>query len=792
VTTLDRKLLRDLRSSKGLLIAIASIITIGVMLFVYMRTTYYNLLLAKQEYAYEGRLADFWIDLKKVPLSAVESVGELPGVARLESRIQFFATVDLDCVEEPLNGLVISMPDERRQRLNDIRLTRGSYFSDDQAEEVIVNDLFAEEHGIYPGQTIHLILNNRRQELFVVGTAMSVEFVYLLGPGSLVPDPAHFGVFYIKRSLAEEVYDFDGAANQLVGQYSPQVPGDGRALLDQIERQLEPYGVFSKTPQRLQASNRFLTDEIEGLGTFARIMPAIFLAVAALVLNVLMSRLVDQQRTIIGTLKALGYRNSQLFAHYTKFGLFIGMIGGVLGMVLGYFMAAWVTRIYGQFYSFPDLTNRIYPAVHLQGLVICLITALIGSLRGAKEAIGLKPAEAMRAKPPARGGAILIEKFSFVWNQLSFGWRMVLRLVFRHKLRTLAGVFAAASGAALLMCGFMMSSAMRYLIDFQYKQVLLSDIDLTLSDEHGRDALLEARRLPGIDHAEPQFSLSGTFSHGHHRRDGGIIGLASDARLTIPRTEAGDPIELPEVGLVMSRRLANWLDLRVGDEVTFKPTIGERRERQLPIAAITDGYLGLAVYANIDYLSRLVGEEFVLNAVQLETDHSPENQARLYREIKQLPAIQAANQRADVIFNLEDTFIKTQNVFIFLLIMFAGVIFFGSILNSSLISLAERRREVATLRVLGYTNWQVGGLFLRESMLINLLGTAAGMPIGYGLGWLISWAYTTEMFRFPLVAPAWVWLATFAAALGFGLAAHGIVQREVNRMAWQEALNVKE
>ncbi|MEX0866942.1 MAG: FtsX-like permease family protein [Pirellulales bacterium] len=792
MSILHRKLLRDLRSSKGLLIAIASIITIGVMLFVYMRTTYYNLLLAKSEYDYEGRLADFWIDLKKAPLSAIEPIREMPGVARLESRIQFFATVDLARSEQPLNGLVISLPDDRQQRLNDVRLTRGSYFSDQRAEEVIVNDLFAAEHGIYPGQTIHLILNNRRQELFVVGTAMSVEFVYLLGPGSLVPDPAHFGVFYIKRSFAEEVFDFDGATNQLVGRFSPEVAGDGGGLLDAIERRLEPYGVFSKTPQRLQASNRFVSDEIEGLGTFARIMPAIFLTVAALVLNVLMSRLVDQQRTIIGTLKALGYRNAQLFLHYTLFGLVVGLIGGLLGLGLGYLMAAWVTDIYGQFYSFPNLANRFYPSVHLQGLAICLATALIGSLRGAKEAIQLSPAEAMRPKPPARGGAIWLEKLSLLWRRLSFGWRMVLRLLFRHKLRTTAGLFAAASGAALLMCGFMMSAAMRYLVDFQYREVLRSDIDLTFSDEQGLDALLEARRLPGVDHAEPQFTLAGTFSHGHHRRDGGIIGLRSDARLTVPRTDRGDAVAIPEAGLVMSRRLANWLDLKVGDRVTFQPTVGERRSLQLPVASITDGYLGIAVYADIEYLSRLVAEEFVMNAVQLQTDGSPANLARLYAEIKQLPAVQAANEREDVIFNLEDTFIKTQNVFIFLLILFAGVIFFGSILNSSLISLAERRREVATLRTLGYTNWQVGGLFLRESMLVNLCGAALGMPIGYALAWLLAWAYTTEMFRFPLVAPAWSWAGTLIAAVAFGLAAHAVVQREINRMQWLEALNVKE
>ncbi len=375
VSVLDRKLLREVRSSGVMLLAITSIIAVGVMCFIYMRTAYYNLSTAKFRYYNQCSMADFWIELKKAPLVDVERLLNVPGVTAIRPRIQFFATVDLERVPTPLNGLVLSLPDRREPIINNIVVQSGGYFTDRRSEEVIVNSAFARKHGIRPGQKIHLLLNNRRQELQVVGTANSSEFVYLVSPGSIAPDPEHFGVFYIKRSYAEEVFDFEGATNQIVGLLDPAHKERPAEALRRMETILEPYGVATSYGLKTQASNQFLSDEIRGLGVFSRIMPAIFLGVAALVLNVLMVRLIDQQRTIIGTLKALGYLDRQIFLHYTKFAMALGLFAAAIGMALGYGMSILVTNIYKMFYEFPDLQNRIFPGTYAGGLAVALACA---------------------------------------------------------------------------------------------------------------------------------------------------------------------------------------------------------------------------------------------------------------------------------------------------------------------------------------------------------------------------------------------------------------------------------
>ena len=792
MSVLDRKLRRDVKASGMLLLAITSIVAVGVACYVSMGSAYNNLTEAKRRYYRQCRMADFSIELKKVPLAELDPVAKLAGVSEIRPRIQFYATVNLDDVSEPLNGMVLSLPDRREPIINDIVLQRGSYFTDRRQNEVIVNEAFAEYHKLKPGQWIEVVLNNRLQELFIVGTAISSEFVYLLGPGAIVPDPQHFGVFYLKHGYAEDVFDFDGAANQVLGRLVPGSHQGSHEILRRAEQLLSPYGVFTTTPLKDQASNSYLGNEIQGLQSFAYFMPTIFLATAALVLNVLLTRLAEQQRIVVGTLKAVGYSDRQVFVHFLKFGLSVGLAGGILGCAAGYGLAEGMTAMYRGFFEFPELNNHFYPGLQFTAMLISLACAVVGSLRGTRAVLRLKPAEAMRPKPPKQGGAVLLERVDWFWSRLSSGWRMVLRSVLRNRVRTAAGVFAAAMGASVLVSGFMMADASTYLIDFQFKWILKSDVELSFKDEHGEDALLEAARLPGVERAEPILNVACSFRNGPYRKKGGITGLAPDAQLTVPRDRQARPIRIPPAGLAMSRKLAEVLHLDRGDLVTIQPIKGLRQQWQVPVAQIADSYLGMSVYADIHYLSRLVHEELALTGVQLATDGVPANTKALYRELKRLPSLQSVNARADMVRGLEETLIQNMWVFIGMLVVFAGIVFFGSILNASLVSLAERQREVATLRVLGYGPWQIGSLLLRESMIVTLVGTALGMPIGYLLAVATSMAYDTEMFRFPVVSSASTWVWTVVLAVVFGLLAHLFVQRAIHRMDWLEALQAKE
>lgn len=792
VSMLHRKLLRDLLRSRGHGVAIISIIAVGVACYVGLLQTYRNLDLAKQNYYTRCRMADFWIPMKKAPNADIAALVDVPGVNSWRSRISFRVTVDLKDVPKPLSGRVVSIPDERRSIINDIVLKRGTYFTGSRRNEVILSEQFASERSLTPGSRIHLLLNNQRKEMIVVGTANSAEFTYLISEGSLAPDPANFSVFYLSRSYAEEVFDFEGASNEIVGRLDPAVRAHPAEVLKTLERRLDPFGVVDTIALKDQVSNFILTNEILQGRRVSMLLSSMFLFVAALVLNVLMTRIVEQQRTIIGTFKAMGFSKVQLRRHYLMFGLAIGMAGGVVGVLFGYGIAEAMTRMYTEFFSFPTLINVFAPSLVFQGVGISVLASLLGTARGIRAVYRLSPAEAMRPAAPVAGRRIFLERWRAIWSRLHFETKMVLRGMLRNRIRSVAAMVAAALGAAIMLCAFYFQDSFRYLVDFQYDKVDRSDYTVILQDERDRGALREAARLPGVHHAESLLHVACTLSRGWRRKKITVQGLLPDARLTNPRDIRANRARLPETGLLLSRKLADILDVSPGQYVTLRPIKGQRRASRVPVTGVVDNYFGLAAYAQFSYLNRQIDEAAAISAVQLAVDRGWKTELALYRRLKQLPTVEVITSARQTRANLEGELIEAMNVMTAFEVGFAAVIFFGSILNGSLIALSERRRQVATLRVLGYSQSAVGRIFLRESLLLNTFGALLGLPIGYGLAMGSAELFDTELFRLPRVVDYSSYVYTLVLAVAFCLVAHRFVQRAVNRIDWLDALNVKE
>jgi putative ABC transport system permease protein len=452
-----------------------------------------------------------------------------------------------------------------------------------------------------------------------------------------------------------------------------------------------------------------------------------------------------------------------------------------------------MTRLYTRFFEFPALVNRLDPAVFAAGLIVSVGCALLGASRGAGAVLRLEPAEAMRPKPPRRGGVIALERVGWLWRRLDSGWRLVLRNVVRTRRRSLAGAAAAALGTTLVVLGLLRDRAAFEMLEAQFHKLQRSDVDLALHNPRGRGALHEARRLPSVDRAEPVLSVACTLRNGRHARKSGITGVARGATLTVPRDGRGRVVPVPASGLLLERQLATILRVRPGDALWIEPVEGRRAPRVARVAGLLDSPLGLVAYADIGYLSRLVDEEFAVNGAQLVVDPRPSSRPAFYAALGRLPSLEAVHDREGQYASLLASVVDAIRGFTGFLIVTAGLILFGSTVNSAMVGLAERRREVATLLVLGYTPAAVGRLFLREGLLVHLAGTLLGLPGGYFLyRGVIARLQDTELFRLPAVDPVPAWTWALLLSLAFGLASHVVVQRSINRTDWLAALNVRE
>lgn len=789
---LNRKLRRDLLGNPGMLITVVAIIAVGTGLYIGMASSQRILQSSQQAYYAQYNFADFWIDVKKAPLTVVEPLAEIDGVAQIRSRVVFDVVLDLPSVEQPLTGRLISVPRTGlADALNGLYLAGGPGFSDDRDQEVILAQPFAEAHGLTSGDRIEMILNRKRESFVVVGTALSPEYVYMVsGEGSIVPDPKHFGVLFVKEDFARDVLGFQDACNQIVGRLAPGAIDRVEVLLQDMTRRLEPYGVFSATPRSRQASNRFLSDEIKGLGVTAAVLPALFLLVAALVLNVVMSRMAERQRTIIGTLKAMGYSSRSVLMHYLAFGTVIGVLGAVGGAVLGVVLAKWLIQLYHDYFQFPTYLTRTYPDLLGHSLAFGLVCSLAGTAKGVWKVLKLHPAEAMRPRPPQVTRRLPLERWRWLWERFGFRTHMAVRTVFRNPGRSISGIVSAALAGAIVLVTLVLYDSMGHMVRFHFDRARHSDVDLALRDETGAAVLDEALALPGVDYAEPSLAVVCHLRHGPAWRRVAVTGLPPTHRLVTPIDPRGRPIDIPPVGLAMSSKLAELMNVTVGDALELTPVRGRRETHHVPVTRITEGFLGLECYADIGYLSRLTDGELTINSIQMKVDGT--RASELNRRIKELPNVAAMSAAQDARASIEGTFVRSMAATLGLTIIFAGILGFGSILNAMLIEIEDRRREVGTFAVMGYRPRQIAGIFFRESTMVFVSGLLLSVPLSWLLVRQIAGAYDTELYRMPVVFRAPTVLTGLTISLGFLLTAQAVVYQQIRKLDWLEAIKLRE
>ena len=802
---LTKKLLRDLKEHKVALSALLAIIAVGIGVFTGTIGAYRGLDDARRRYYDRYRVCDFTVDMKRAPAWAVTEIAKLPNVRDVRGRVHLptrvslphqrvDATVSMELPEgkEPISGVALSVPAGRTPITNDLLVKSGRWFSSVDAREVILNEDFAEKHALRPGDRIRLLLLDKEHDLLVVATAMSPEYVYVIPPaGGIAPDPARFAVLYLPEGFAQESCDLKGAFNQLVGRVRDTSRFAVRHTLRRIEERLDAYGVTNLTPSWEQSSVKFVSDEITGRRVSAMTTPVLFLGVAALVLNVLMSRLVQQQRSIIGTLRALGYSRGAITRHYLSFGVLIGEVGAVLGVALGWWLQVAVAGLDRQFYRIPGIEAQFYWSSVLLGVAVSVVFSTLGTLKGVRRAAMLEPAEAMRPPPPEKGARVLPERFRALWQALSFRWKMILRAVFRNPFRSTVSIVATVVSAALVLSTLALFDSLDYLIEFHFNRVAHEDYTVSLRDPEGWRANWEFARMPGITHVEPQLAVVCDLSNGPHEKRIGVTGVPPGSRLYTPVDENGLPVAVPSEGLVLDRKLADVLNVKPGDRLRLRPLIGQRREVVTPVVATVDSFLGLGAYADITYLSRLLGEDWSANVLLSAADRRAPP-APLMSELKSRPAVVGLGERHRSLTQIQNTFGEFMGTTLFIMILFAGLIAFGSVLNAAIVSLSERRREVGTLRVLGYTPFQVGGIFSGESYLLNVIGIALGLLGGVGLTHLLAMAYDTELYRFPVVIYASRLFYTVVMMLAFITVAQWIVHRMIRALPWLEVLSIKE
>lgn len=763
ISALDRKLLRDLWEMRSQALAIGAVMAAGVVMFVTYLSNFDSLQRTVDAYYERQRFADVFAMLKRAPLSLETDLRAIPGVSVVDTRVVADVTLDVPGLLEPATGRLISVPSRGRPLLNDVFLRAGRWPEPGRSDEVLASEVFTEANQMKLGDPIVAIINGRKRRLTIVGVALSPEYVFSIRPGEMIPDNRRFALLWMERRALASAFDMEGGFNDVSLRVMPGFPVE-EAIAD-LDRLLEPYGGLGALPRRLQQSAWTLENELVQLSTFGFIVPAIFLAVAAFVLNVALARALALQRPQLAALKALGYSNSQLGWHYFKWALIIATLGAVTGVIVGAWLGSKMIALYNLYFRFPTLDYQLSIEVAFAAIALALVSAGIGSAAAVMRAVAVPPAEAMRPESPARYRISIIET-PRIQRALGQGARMVLRNLERQPLRALASVVGIALGGGILLIGFGFIDAMDVLIARQFNDGMRQDVTVTFAEPRSAAAMHAVASLPGVISVEPMRAVPARLRAGARSRTLALTGLVPDPDLNRVIDQEGRPHRLPPDGLVLSRMLGVVLGVAPGDLVQVEVLEGRRPVRQVRVAAVIDDIMGLQAYLDISALGRLMREGGTVSGAYLQVD--PAALEPLYAKLKLTPAVAGVAIREAALRNFREVMAQNMNLTIGINVVFAAIIAMGVVYNAARISLSERERELASLRVLGFTRGEISSILLGELAILTLVALPCGTVIGYGLGLFIMTIFQNEVYRIPfIVTPAtvaWGWLTIILAA----------------------------
>lgn len=784
---LHRKLFRDLLHMKGQSFAIAAVIGCGIAVFIGAQTTLWSLKSARDAYYDRYRFPAVFASLKRAPLSVIRRVETLPGVARVEARIVEGVTLDLPDLEEPAVGKIVSLPDRGEPGLSNVHLLRGRLPEPGRTGEILVEEAFSQANAYEPGDALKAVLNGRLQTLTIVGIALCPEYITTIQPGSLFPDDRRFGIFWMRKRQLEAAFNMEGAFNDLAISLTPGA--NESETIRRLDLLLESYGGLGAIGRDRHLSHRFVSDELQQLKTMSLIPPSIFLSVAAFLLNVALRRLLTLQREQIAALKAFGYSNGQVGRHYLELVSVIIGLGILIGWGLGLFMGRSMTGMYAGFYRFPETVFRADHRVFLGGALISLVTGLAGVYSGVRQAVAIPPAEAMRPEPPPDYRPSLIERLG--WHRwLSQAPRMILRELNRRPAKAVLTTIGISFACAILIVGNFGRDAIGYLIDFQFGLQERHDATVVFHEAVPDRVIGSLSHIPGIVAVEPFRSVSARLRNGPRSRQTAITGLGERRDLYRLVDAEENVIDLPPTGIVMSSQLAKLLDLRIGETVQIEVLEGERPVRETVVTGLVDDFAGTSAWMRRDTLHRLLRETRAISGAYLSIDEKLESAA--YRALKQSPAIAGVTLQKVAVRSFMDNFAENLLRMRMFNVAFACVIAVGVVYNSARVSLSERSRELATLRVIGFTRAEVSRILLGELGFLTLLAIPVGFLIGAGLCRLIASALETEMYRIPFVLNASTY--TFAALVIIAAAIFSslMVRHGINRLDLVAVLKSRE
>lgn len=787
---LNRMLFREIRKSSGQFAAIIIVVAIGVMMYTGINSTFMNLEKTRDKYYENYNFEHIEIIGYGIPESMEEKLLDISDIKMATGRIILNARLHTGTDNPELR--VISPPDNREDIVNKISITDGTYPIAGSVNECIVEKAFADGNGFKVGDIITPDILGKRVSLRITGICKSPEYVYVIKePQDIMPNAKKFGIIYINSSLSKKLYETPGYFNNIAVLLKPGASIEN--VKPEIEKLFETYDTIKLTERDDQLSNLMLQEEMNGLKSMGMEIPLVFFIVAAVIIYLMMGRIIENKRIYIGILKSLGYKNSQILTHYMAYPIIIGASGSILGVILGYFLGMIFTNIENQFFGFPVLHYSFYLNLILPAVILSFIFCLLSANSACKSVFRISPSESMKPPAPKKGKRVILERFPFIWRRLKFSKKMKLRSISRNRRRNILTAIGVVLSTILLVIGFSVGDSLDYMIKQVYDVEQKFDIKVSFKYPGGFDELEKIRSIDNVNYVEPIFEGGVQVKNEKYEKDVLLSAIEDNSSFYNVLDDTGNVQKLPEDGLLMPERLAKSLHLKVGSYVNIKPYFSGAKRTRIKISGISAQYLGLGVDMNINKLSSLLGNEQIYTGAVLSLKSSSTDDIKaIKKELYSLSIVDSVEFREESKKNMEENLIFFL-IFATAIVILAAIMSIAVIYNITVINIYEKKRELASLKVMGFTRKEIRSSVYNENMVVGIISLITGLPLGHLLSkYILGYFYTTDAYDIPVVTYLPSYAYTIVLILIFIFIAQLLLRRSIDRIDMMEVLKVRE
>lgn len=786
---LFRKMIRDILENKGAYLACMVIITLGLLIFTAFSTMVETLQTSQESFYESQNFADGFAHVQAIPKDVIKRLEDIEGIKEVQGRLVKEVLVYAPESRENIYLRLISVEPGIQNPINEPLLKAGSPL-EDNVLSIWVDNKFFQANDYSLNDEIEVIASGKKHVLSIVGVASSPEFVYALRTeADMFPSPETFGIAFVNMKTMEKLFPNEKAYNDIVFTLDP---GAGfEKVKAELEIKLKPYGLKSLISRDEQTSHLLLSEELKGLVSMSKAMPVMFLSIAAVILYITLKRLIEQQRGQIGILKAEGYTSREILMHYMSYALIIGLVGGILGVISGGALSYPLTSIFQVFFNLPGLEGRFSPLLAISGVILAISFSLLAGFQGSRKALDLQPAEAMRPPAPVEGKQVFLEKIGIIWEKLSVQQMMAVRNMSRNKGRSFFIFLGIMVCFAISSFTWSMNDMIQKIMYDQYEKVEVYDVKVSFARPMAEKSVVrELSAFPGVSSVEPVAEIPVTLKNKWREKDVVILGLPEKGSLYNILDSEYNKVAPPKNGLLLSERLAELLDAKPGTTLTVEtPIKADGKDGVLQVVGVIPQYSGTNAYMEIGALQDFLRQKGLITSCMLNInkDNIPSFREK-YMHTDSISSIDERSQR----LNKFKEMMASYGSMVYSYAMISVVIGFAIIYSSSIITLSERSRELASMMVLGMTPQEVLSVITFEQWCLAVPAMILGVPLARLLMAGISSAMSTDMYTIPeritlvalllafLVTSLSVWIAQRAAA------------RKINSLSLVEVLKARE